>query len=82
MEILTLAIVGAIASSIVGFIKTKHGIRGYKSVTALVVVSMIGGLGYYFVERAGFLEASATVLIVANTIYTLLYKPFMAPAIK
>ena len=74
MELLTLAIVGAVVSAIVGFVKSKYGTTGWKSVIVLVVISLVAGSGYWFLQDSGLLESSAQVLISANLIYTILWK--------
>jgi|TARA_R100000750_G_scaffold44043_1_gene29421 hypothetical protein len=74
MGLLTLAIVGAAASGIVGFVKTKTGVKGYLAVLALVIVSLVGGLAFWLIKDANLLDKSIEILIAANLIYTLLYK--------
>jgi len=74
MDILTLTIVGAMASAIVSFIKTKYSTSGWQSVLSLVVVSLVGGFGFWLIGNFGFLEISKDILISANLIYTLFLK--------
>lgn len=78
MELLTLAIVGAVVSAIVGYIKAKFGAKGWKSVLSLVVVSLVGGLGYVFLKDTELLVSSAEILISANLLYSLLFKQIKA----
>ena len=74
MELLTLAIVGAIVSGIVGFIKLKYGANGWKAVLSLVVISLVGGVAYWFLKGSNLLQSSAEILIAANGLYTILFK--------
>ena len=74
MELLTLAIVGAVVSAIAGFVKSKYGASGWRAVLSLVVISLVGGIGYWFLKGSNLLQASAEVLVAANLLYTLLFK--------
>ena len=58
MDLLTLGIVGAVVSGIVGYIKARFGTKGWKSVLSLVVVSLVGGFGFWLLQGSEFWVAS------------------------
>jgi len=71
-----LLIVGAVVSLIVQFINKKFGLKSLKAIAAVVVVSLIAGIIYDFLGRAGFLERSIEILASASAVYALLISRF------
>ena len=74
MDLFSLAIVGAVVSAVVGYIKNTFGTSGWKSVGVLVVISLIGGFAYWYFKDTPFIDSAVSVLISANVIYTILFK--------
>lgn len=76
MDILSFTVVGAIVSVIVQFLKNKYGTNTQGTLTAVIVISIIAGVGYYFIKQTSFLPAVIQILAFAGAIYTYILKRF------
>ena len=73
MEFASLALVGAIVSVIVQFIKSN---TVFSPRVVVVLLSVIAGALYYLVSSSGIWESVLQVILYANTVYLFLIKPF------
>lgn len=73
IEFASLAIVGAAVSAIVQAIKVNSFVP---PVLAVVLLSVAGGAGYFFLRDSNALKDMLQVLLYANTVYLFLIKPF------
>ncbi len=77
MEILDLAIVGALVSLAVQGIKKLAGTTGIGTLTIVAALSLLAGGGYYLMrDNTAFLEASAQILAFASAVYSFLIQRF------
>ena len=76
MEILTLGIVGAFVTALVQVLKNKLTLEKDETLLLVAGLSVVAGLGYYFIERADLLQPMITILGIATTIYAFLVKRF------
>jgi len=76
MDILSFTVVGAIVSVIVQFLKNKYGTNTQGTLTAVIVISIVAGVGYYFIKQSPFLPAVIQILAFAGAIYTYILKRF------
>lgn len=76
MEILSLTVVGAIVSVIVQFLKNKYGTNTQGTLTAVIAISIVAGVAYYFVKQTEFLPVIIQILAFAGAIYTYILKRF------
>jgi hypothetical protein len=69
-DILQLAIVGALVSLLVQFIKNTLGFSSTWTIVAAVALSLIsGGVWYTVKDNAAFLTAAGQILLFANAVY-------------
>ena len=76
MELLQLAIVGAVVSLIVQGIKNYAGTSTYGTLASVVVISGLAGWGYFLVKDTSFWPSFVQILTFAGAIYTYLIKRF------
>lgn len=76
MDILSFTVVGAIVSVIVQVLKNKYGTNTQGTLTAVIVISIVAGVGYYFIKQTSFLPAVIQILAFAGAIYTYILKRF------
>ena len=75
-DVASLGIVATAVSMLVQFLKVKFGTSGYKTNGILLGLSVLVGVAYFFLQsHVNWLEAGASVLVVANAIYSFLIKP-------
>ena len=79
MEILSLAIVGAIVSLIIQAIKKVAGTSGFKTVALAVGVSLVAAAIYYFAATTSYWPIFIKILAAAETIYAILIKQLEKP---
>lgn len=77
MELLTLGIVSAVVTAVVGGIKKHAGTSGWQSVASLVVVSLVAGLGYWLIKETNLWRSALEVLVVSNAIYGVIVKQLL-----
>ena len=71
---LTLLLTGAIVSVIVQIIKKYFGTDKLTSLGAAVIVSLLAGVGMYFVRNYGLIDASLEILVTAGAVYAFIIK--------
>ncbi|HBI50253.1 MAG TPA: hypothetical protein DDY21_00165 [Candidatus Moranbacteria bacterium] len=76
MEILSLTIIGAVVSVIVQFLKNKYGTNTQGTLTAVILLSIFAGIGYYIIEQHELLPIVLQILAFAGAIYTFIIKRF------
>lgn len=76
MDIISLTVVGAIVSVIVQFLKNKYGTNTFGTLTAVIVISIVAGVGYYFIKETAFLPAVIQILAFAGAVYTYILQRF------
>lgn len=70
----TIGIIGVVASLIMEGIKKYFGTSGFESKVAVVVVSLIGGAVYYFLKDTGMWTSFMGILATASTFYAFFLK--------
>ena len=73
-DFLGIAIVGAALSAIVEFIKNKYGTASWVTKLLTVVLAILVGTGYYFLQGTGLLTTILGVLAAASTVYAYFLK--------
>lgn len=68
--------IGAVVSVIVQFLKNKYGTNTQETLTAVIVISIVAGVGYYFIKQTEFLPVVIQILAFAGAIYTYILKRF------
>lgn len=76
MELLQLAIVGAVVSLLVQGIKVWAGTNTTMTLLAVVVVSGLAGWGYFVVKDTNFWPSFVQILTFAGAVYTYLIRRF------
>ena len=76
MDILSFTVVGAIVSVIVQFLKNKYGTNTQGTLTAVILISIAAGAGYYFIKQTSFLPVVIQILAFSGAIYTYILKRF------
>lgn len=71
---LTLLFLGAIVSAIAQLVKKYAGTSALGSVSAVLGLSIIGGLGLWYLKAAGFWEAALQILAYAGAVYAFIIK--------
>ena len=75
-DVASLGIVATAVSMLVQYLKVKFGTSGYKTNAILIGLSILVGIVYFFLQsHVNWLEAAASVLVVANAIYSFFIKP-------
>lgn len=74
MGILEIAIVGAILSGAIQFIKTKWGTDGMTTKILTVVMALMVGALIYFFQETAYWQTVIGVLAAASTVYAFLLK--------
>lgn len=80
MELLSLAIVGALVSLIIQAIKKAAGTSGFKTVALAVGVSLAAAGVYYFASTTQYWPVFIKILASAETIYAILIKQLEKPS--
>jgi len=76
MELLQLAIVGAIVSLITQAIKKYAGTSEYMTIAAVVVLSLLAGAVYFFLGNTAFWPHFIQVLTFAGAVYAYFIQRF------
>ena len=76
MDILSFTVIGAVVSVIVQFLKNKYGTNTQETLTTVIVISIVAGVGYYFIKQTEFLPVVIQILAFAGAIYTYILKRF------
>jgi len=70
MDFSSLVIIGAAVSLLTQLLKTRFGTTSWKTLSIVIGLSLLGGIGYYFGSGSeGFASASVKILTVAGAIY-------------
>lgn len=71
-EFLSIAIVGVVLSGIVAYLKSRYGTTGWRTKTLTVVLSIVVGTAYYFLQGTDLLQNVVGVLAASSTVYALI----------
>lgn len=69
-------IVGAGVSLLIEWLKSKMNLGEYKTLFALVLVSVVAAAGYTYLVSVGYWETVANVLVLAGAFYTFVIARF------
>lgn len=78
MELLQLAIVGAVVSLLVQAIKKWAGTEGMANIAIVVGVSVVAGAVYFYAKDTAFWPVFVQILSFAGAVYSFLIKQFEA----
>lgn len=74
-DFLGIVVIGAGASALVQFIKSTFGTKSNKTKLILVLIAIVTGVGYYFLQvHQDLFQIVVTILGTASTIYAFLLK--------
>lgn len=77
-DVLSLTIVSTVVSLVVQAIKKFAGTSRPATMAAVVALSLIGGLGYWFVKDSAIWPKFLEILVLANAIYAFVISNFEA----
>ena len=71
---LALLLAGAAVSVLVQVIKKYFGTDTVGTLAAVVVISVVGGLGFWYLQQVGYWEAFLQIVVSAGAVYGFIIK--------
>lgn len=71
---LTIVFAGAVVSVFMEFLKGYMKLDRMQSLMAVVVLSLIGGFGFWYLKNAGLWESSLQIVASASVVYAFIVK--------
>jgi hypothetical protein len=68
-QFISIGIVGVSASVIVAFLKKKYGTNSNKTKALVVTLSLVTGIGFYFLFESPWYQQALMILGAASTFY-------------